>query len=325
MFSFFDRERLPLANLPSARPSATLCRGDRRHGIDIDAARTHHAAMRRWLSAAVVVAVALAGCVIVPGRQHALVLEADGTVAQRQMSCGDRAGASAATVGALDPRSIRIASWNVHKQSDPGWGAELGGLIAANDVLLLQEAGVDRELRDAIERGGLSWVLASAFEYLGAEYGVLTATRVQPAGACTLRAYEPLLGIPKAALITRFRLEGRDTTLAIANLHTINFTPGTAAYRAQLDAIGDTLAAHRGPVVLAGDFNTWNDARLEALRDVTSRLSLVPVAFAVDERQRFLGRIFDWIYVRGVEVIDATAWAVTSSDHNPLAVTLRIR
>ena len=77
--------------------------------------------------------------------------------------------------------------------------------------------------------------------------------------------------------------------------------------------------------MLAGDFNTWSDARLEAVREVTSRLSLVPVAFGADERQRFLGRIFDWIYVRGVEVIDASAWAVTSSDHNPLAVTLRIR
>ncbi len=103
--------------------------------------------LRRWLPAAVVLAVALAGCVIVPERQHALVLETDGTVAQRQISCGDRAEASAATAGALDPRTVRIASWNVHKQSDPGWEAELGRLIAANDVLLLQEAGVARELR----------------------------------------------------------------------------------------------------------------------------------------------------------------------------------
>jgi endonuclease/exonuclease/phosphatase (EEP) superfamily protein YafD len=29
--------------------------------------------------------------------------------------------------------------------------------------------------------------------------------------------------------------------------------------------------------------------------------------------------------VRGVEVHDATAWEVTSSDHNPLLVTFRIR
>ena len=275
-------------------------------------------------SAAVLFVVALAGCVIVPERQHALVLEADGTVAQRQMICGDRADGAAVASGALDPRAVRIASWNLHKQSDPGWEAELGRLAAASDVLLLQEAGVAPELRDTIERGSLSWVLASAFEYLGAEYGVLTAARVRPAGACTLRAYEPLLGIPKAALITRFRLEGRDRTLAIANLHAINFTPGTGEYRAQLDAIAQALATHRGPVVFAGDFNTWNDARDQAIREVMSQLSLVPVAFAADERQRFFGRIFDWIYARDVEVVQASSWAVTSSDHNPLTVTLRI-
>ena len=179
---------------------------------------------------------ALAGCVVVPERQHALVLEPDGTVAQRQMGCGDGADGITAA-GALDPRAVRIASWNLHKQGDAGWEAELGRLIASSDVLLLQEAGVAKELRGTIERGGLSWVLASAFEYSGAEYGVLTATRVHPASVCTLRAYEPLLGIPKAALITQFRLEGRDTTLAVANLHSINFAPGTGEYRAQLDAI----------------------------------------------------------------------------------------
>ena len=277
------------------------------------------------LSAVSFLAVALAGCVIVPDRQHALMLETNGIVVQRQIVCGARVEASEAGEAALDPRSIRIASWNLHKQGDPGWQAELARLLAANDVLLLQEAGVDRQLREVIEHDGHSWVLSSAFEYLGAEYGVLTATRVRPAAACTLRAYEPLLGIPKAALITRFGLEGRDATLAVANLHAINFTLGTTVYRAQLDALAEALAAHRGPIVLAGDFNTWSEARLEVMREVTSRLSLVPVVFAADARQRFLGRVFDWIYVRGAEVVDATAWTVTSSDHNPLAVTLRIR
>jgi endonuclease/exonuclease/phosphatase (EEP) superfamily protein YafD len=281
---------------------------------------------RRWFPLAVAFAVALAGCVSVPERQHALVLETGGSVAQREMPCATaQVEASAAAPGTLDPRGIRIASWNVHKEGDHGWQSDLGRLLDGSDVLLLQEAAVSPELRAVIERGGVSWVLASAFEYLGAEYGVLTATRVAPADACTLRAYEPLLGIPKAALITRFRLQGRGATLVIANLHAINFTLGTAQYRAQLDAIGDALAAHRGPIVLAGDFNTWNDARADAVRDLATRLSLAPVTFAIDDRTRFFGHIFDRFYTRGVEVIDAQAWRVQSSDHNPLAVSFRVR
>jgi endonuclease/exonuclease/phosphatase (EEP) superfamily protein YafD len=268
---------------------------------------------------------ALAACVTVPQEQRALVLEADGTVEQRTMTCRVDGGATLRGDGALDARKVRIASWNVHKEGDPGWQRDLAGLIARSDVLLLQEVGLAPDLRQAIERGGLRWVLASSFAYLNDEYGVLTATRVAPAAACTLRAYEPLLGIPKSTLITYFRLSGRDSTLAIANLHAINFTPGTATYRAQLEALGDALAAHAGPIIVGGDFNTWSEARAGEVRTLADRLSLAAVDFPTDDRRRFLGRIFDWVYARGVEVDDATVWSVTSSDHNPLLVTFRIR
>jgi endonuclease/exonuclease/phosphatase (EEP) superfamily protein YafD len=111
----------------------------------------------------------------------------------------------------------------------------------------------------------------------------------------------------------------------VANLHSINFAAGTGVYRAQLQAVADALAGHTGPIVVAGDFNTWNEARDREVRALASRLSLVPVVFPDDARRRFLGRIFDWFYVRGLEVDNATAWEVTTSDHNPLLVTLRVR
>ncbi|MDQ2962536.1 MAG: endonuclease/exonuclease/phosphatase family protein [Pseudomonadota bacterium] len=280
--------------------------------------------LRHWLPVAAIAA-GLAGCVTVPEQQHALVLETDGTVAQRNWTCAHPGATASAGEGALDAHAVRIASWNLHKEVDPGWQADLADLVARSDVLLLQEAGLVPQLRTAIERGGLGWVLASSFAYLDAEYGVLTAARVRPAAACTLRAYEPLLGIPKSALLTYFRVIGRDEMLAVANLHAVNFAPGSLGYHAQLEALGDALAAHFGPLVIAGDFNTWNEARDGEVRALAARLSLAPVAFPIDARRRFLGRIFDWVYVRGVEVHDATAWEVTSSDHNPLLVTFRIR
>ena len=280
--------------------------------------------VRHWMPI-VALATTVAGCVTVPEQQHALLLEADGTVARRAMSCLNPAVGVPSRDGALDARRVRIASWNLHKEADAGWQAELAALTARSDVLLLQEAGVAYELRETIERAGFRWVLASSFEYLNAEYGVLTASRVAPSGACTLRAFEPLLGIPKSALITYLPVIGRDTTLAVANLHSINFAPGTGVYRAQLEAIGDALAAHAGPVVVAGDFNIWNDARRREVQALADRLSLLPVAFPDDARRRFMGRIFDWVYVRGLDVESAAAWEVSSSDHNPLLVTLRIR
>jgi len=267
----------------------------------------------------------LAGCVTVPERQHALVLEGDGTVAQVSMPCAESTGARAGHVGTLDPNAIRVASWNVHKEGDPGWQSDLGHLIGATDVVLIQEAGVSTEFRAVIEKAGFSWLLSSAFEYLGSEYGVLTATRVRPEKACTLRAYEPLLGIPKAMLITQYRLAGRDDLLAIANVHAINFTLDTDAYRAQLEAVADALSGHRGPIVIAGDFNTWNNDRETAVRALVASLSLEPAVFEVDARTHFMGgHIFDRVYAKGVEFVAATAWSVTSSDHNPLVVDFRI-
>ena len=275
---------------------------------------------------AVGLAAALAGCVIVPERQHALVLQGDGTVAEVAMRC-DEATASAprAYDGTLDPSSIRLASWNLHKEADAGWESDLGQLLGSTDVLLIQEAGISTEFRAVVEKAGFSWLLSSAFEYLGSEYGVLTATRVRPEKACTLRAYEPLLGIPKAMLITHYRLAGRDDTLAVANLHAINFTLGVDAYRAQLEAVADALSGHRGPMVVAGDFNAWNDDREAAVRALAARLSLVPAVFEVDARTRFMGdHIFDRVYAKGVEFVAAGASKVSSSDHNPLLVTFRI-
>jgi endonuclease/exonuclease/phosphatase (EEP) superfamily protein YafD len=191
--------------------------------------------------------------------------------------------------------------------------------------VLLQEAGVSPELRAVVERAGLSWLLSSAFEYRGFEYGVLTATRAPPTSACTLRATEPLLQIPKAALITHYRIAGREETLAVVNVHAINFTFGTGEYGAQLDAAAETLRSHRGPIVFAGDFNTWNEERSAVVRALARRLGLVPVDLTVDERTRFMGgRIFDWVYARGLEVVAASAWRVESSDHNPVSVTFRV-
>jgi endonuclease/exonuclease/phosphatase (EEP) superfamily protein YafD len=134
-----------------------------------------------------------------------------------------------------------------------------------------------------------------------------------------------LLRIPKAALITRYRIKGRDDTLAVVNVHAINFTFGTGEYGAQLEAAAEALRDHRGPIIFAGDFNTWNDERSAVVRSIAHKLSLSPVNLAVDERTRFMGEhIFDWIYSRGLELLAASAWRVTSSDHNPVIASFRM-
>ena len=77
------------------------------------------------------------------------------------------------------------------------------------------------------------------------------------------------------------------------------------------------------PLVFAGDFNTWTDERRAAMRAVADKLGLHEVALSQDRRSRFFGKQVDHVLVRGLDVVDAYAVAVHSSDHNPVIATLR--
>ncbi|HKP65803.1 MAG TPA: endonuclease/exonuclease/phosphatase family protein, partial [Casimicrobiaceae bacterium] len=200
---------------------------------------------------------------------------------------------------------------------------DLQTFAADSDVLLLQEIVLDGTLRQMIDDAGMRWVMASSFIYDDIDTGVLTASRVQPIASCTQRVVEPLLRLPKSTVISWFPLRGEATTLAIVNVHAINFSLSLGAYRAQFDAVVSALADHTGPIILAGDLNTWTLGRVAAVDSAARRLGLTEIPFADDRRRLFLGHQLDHIYTRGLTVVASDAIAVTSSDHNPVMATLR--
>jgi endonuclease/exonuclease/phosphatase (EEP) superfamily protein YafD len=245
------------------------------------------------------------------------------------LSCPQAAGRARAlqpdtTVRGLDPHAIRMMSWNIHKQADPGWQRDLHRFGERNDLVLLQESVLDAPLRELIDADGFRWVMASSFIESGIDIGVLTASRVAPVATCTERVVEPLLRIPKSAVISWFPLAGRRDTLAVVNVHAINFSLSLGAYRAQFHAIGDALEGHEGPLIVAGDLNTWTDARADAVRALAKRLQLTEVRFAADRRSHFFGHELDHIYTRDLATVASVATSVTSSDHNPVAATLSV-
>lgn len=271
----------------------------------------------------------LAGCVSLTTDPRAVIDEPEG-LRVATLQCGNAliaaAPANATSRGnaAVDPAAIRLLVWNIHKQEDRGWEADLARLAHAHDILLLQEVTLQAPLQAILRDAGLRWILASSFIYREADVGVLTAARVAPLATCTQRIIEPIARLPKSAVITWLPLAGTAETLAIANVHAINFTLTLADYRAQLDALAEVLSQHRGPVVLAGDFNTWSAARTAELEALAQRLNLRAVSFVDDRRSRFLGRPVDHVFVRELTVVSAGAEPVTSSDHNPVDVVLRV-
>jgi endonuclease/exonuclease/phosphatase (EEP) superfamily protein YafD len=273
----------------------------------------------------------LAACVTLTADPRALIYEPPGIRVQA-LSCpaaaqAARSAISAGNAGgkdALDPDAIRILTWNIHKEGDEGWQQDLARFAGSNDLLLLQEATLLDSLQEVLQRAGLRWVMASSFIVGSADIGVLTATRAMPLANCTQRFAEPLIQLPKSAVITWLPLAGTTRTLAVGNVHAINFTLSLGAYRAQLAALADVLAGHDGPIVLGGDLNTWTGDRAQVVREIAARLGMVEVTFAEDGRTRFLGNELDRILVRDLDVIASRAVAVTSSDHNPVEVVLRL-
>jgi endonuclease/exonuclease/phosphatase (EEP) superfamily protein YafD len=133
-----------------------------------------------------------------------------------------------------------------------------------------------------------------------------------------------LTGIPKAVVVTRHRFAGSSTSLVVANVHAVNFTLGTSRLRAQLEAVAGVLTQHDGPVILAGDFNTWSTARRRAVEAIALRLGLHAVSPEPDERSRFLGEHVDQMYYRGLLPSSAMAIPVRTSDHNPVSAVFRL-
>ena len=269
-----------------------------------------------------------AACASNPHTEKLLLPLKDGGAAAIAQPCGQArspipAGVRAAAGPALDPRRLRVVSWNIHKGEDDGWQADLGRYVSENDLVLLQEAVLSTPMRGVIERAGHDWRMSGAFSVKGEERGVLVAARASPVDGCVLREPEPLFRVPKSALVTRFPLVGTSQTLAVSNLHGINFTVVLlGSFRSQLEAVAKELQGHDGPIVFAGDFNTWTEGRHAILQEVAERLKLKPVQVSPDGRRRTLGLPLDHLYVRGFSVVEAKAPEVKSSDHNPILVTL---
>ena len=243
------------------------------------------------------------------------------------MSCtGPRLGERTRLQGsaALDPAGFDLMTWNLHKAEDTGWRLDLERLGNGQDLILLQEAHLTPAFSSYLKQSSYHWSMARAFDFVGAETGVLTSAVVPSSGACLTRTLEPLIRLPKSILVTRYPLNGERDELLIANVHGVNFTLGTTHFRAQLESLAETIRPHIGPVILAGDFNSWSIRRSDVLFEITRELEMVPLMLTNDARSRHWGLPVDFVFYRGVEVVDARSLEVSSSDHNPILVTFRM-
>jgi endonuclease/exonuclease/phosphatase (EEP) superfamily protein YafD len=218
----------------------------------------------------------------------------------------------------LSATGLQILSWNIHKNGTQDWALELARLGDGKDLVLIQEASLTADIPQSLPGLG-HWAFAPGYSNRRGPTGVMTLSAAPPLTQCSLVTREPLLGTPKATSITQYALAGTDQTLVVANLHVVNFSLGLKTFQQQLEEMHAVLSAHDGPIILSGDFNTWSYRRLDVLRELAADLELIDVGFEEDARKRPFNHALDHIFVRGLQLVDASTELVNSSDHNPLS------
>lgn len=224
----------------------------------------------------------------------------------------------------LDPENIALLNWNIYKGNSEGWQKDLSSFAQNHDVMTIQEAYLDDELSSLLTTNNFNWVMKTAFYMGGTAAGVMTAANSSAIHSCGFKNMEPIIRIPKSTLVSYYNIDGHNKKLLVANIHGINFTLGLTAYREQLLQLFDSVQYHDGPMIVAGDFNSWSDDRMSEVMQLVSKLALSSLEYPVNNKTHVFGNAIDHVFYRQLEPVEKKVWQVSSSDHNPISVNFRL-
>ena len=232
------------------------------------------------------------------------------------------------TVGAcsekvLPAKDLKVLIWNVYKGKDPRWEKEFREIVRGHDLVLLQEAITDHRMPKIWleDFSKYAWNMAASFNINPAHAtGVVIGARAEFFDLKYVRSKsrELFLLTPKIALLSQFKIEAHRERLMVVNTHSLNFTT-TNLFIKSIEEKLEKIHNHKGPMIFAGDFNTWNTRRWILLVQMLSQLKLHPVEFSNDSRFFKL----DHIFVRGINVHSTEILhGFKGSDHVPLEMRM---
>lgn len=227
------------------------------------------------------------------------------------------------------PRQFDALVWNMAKSRSADWQRDFEALVRDRHLMLLQEAALSKHNLDLFDgHDTVQWVMARAFAWAksGIETGVKTGSRVGAIETLGMQSEykEPFLGTPKMVLKTHYPMQGTSSRLMVLNAHGINFS-SLRPFRAQLRQLVDSVGTHSGPIILAGDFNTWNAARYRELRAGASELGLTDLELERSKRWNHMGQHLDHLFYRGLDLREAEVIKdIRSSDHYPIVASFSL-
>lgn len=218
-----------------------------------------------------------------------------------------------------------IFVWNVYKgQKAHIFEKDFRTLGEGKDFILLQEATIDQRMPRILKEdfSKYQWNLAQSFHYKKdlSSTGVAIGSKVRSDSVDYIRAKsrEFFLLTPKLTIFSEYNFAGHRVLMVCT--HMLNFVT-LRAFTESLYEIAHKISTFSGPVILAGDFNTWNFKRYLVMKNIFRDLGLEHVDLENDGRLLKL----DHIFIRGVQVVKAQVHhTVVSSDHFPLEIRIKI-
>lgn len=224
---------------------------------------------------------------------------------------------------------LRIVVWNTFKGKRERYYDFLSARTAGSDLILLQEFR-----HSPILEASHGNIFAGRDAGMAVSFYTLP-NQEAPTGVCTIasaraiktlfllsRYLEPVTRTPKMAMCSYYAIEQPDCppeqALLVLNSHGINFRL-RRPFLDQMLQFEEQLRHHAGPIILVGDFNTWERGRVRILEAVAQSIGLSHVRFPPGIRS-VRGHELDRVYVRGGQATHQEVFPnAAASDHSMLA------
>ncbi len=230
----------------------------------------------------------------------------------------------------LPNHRIKILVWNIYKGSEPTFAREFPYLAIDKDIVITQEILFDQNMEDVLFfLPHFHGVMATSF-LVGKEQhrtGVATLSPVKSVfnQAILTEMTEPVTSTSKATLITKYPIKNSSTPLTVVNIHGINFVTNQS-FQYEIERLKKIIEQIDGPLIFSGDFNTWNQDRMNLLEKVVSELNLSSATFNPDFRKTWAGLPLDhFFFSHHFKLIKARSdKSFKGSDHQPLLIEVEL-
>ncbi len=226
------------------------------------------------------------------------------------------------------PGTFKVAVWNMYKGKKPSWETSFFKLAHSHDILISQEMFMKGRMEEIFtSTEGFEFTSATSFYFDGNERtGVATISKVPSFIQEFQRSHyrEPIIRSPKVVLVSTYPLANGEELL-VANIHAINFV-SARKLRHQIQTVANRINEHVGPVIFAGDFNTWSRRKQRYMRKILKAAGLTEVKYhGGDHRMRVFKNLIDFLWYRGLKLEEAKVLGnIDGADHIPMSHTFSL-